>query len=110
MSGYVTDADAAMAYRPPADLPIIVYAVIEGQVEWGGGVFDSIDILWGLEDRPGTFTARVIKEGPWQMSAEVILRFAVWEVQSLYALLGGWPEPEPVFGLPGGAGFGPVVP
>ena len=100
MSSLLADANAALAYVAPDYLPAAVLAVGYGQEAYTPDPIDTIEVAWQYLGRPGMFTIRLIKSGDWRLDMDAAMRMAVFEVESLYALRGGWPPPTPLEAYP----------
>lgn len=113
MSDLLYEAEQALVYTAPAESPALVLAVAYGEQAATPDPIDTVDVFWTHRDRPGVFVANMVKTGDWQHDMDALLRVEVYVVESLYALLGGWPEPTPLptdFTPPPGVVYLPAMP
>lgn len=96
MSTSFYDEEAALAYEPPEDLPVDVLSVGYGEELATPDPIDTVEAVWSYRGRPGAFTSIITKTGTWDRSLDALLRLTVFEVEKVYATLGGWPEPTPL--------------
>ena len=96
MSESLFDAEQALSYLPPPDLPITVLSVGYGDAIAVPDTVQTVEVHWQMNDRPGTFSDVMAKVGDWQGALDALLRLRVFQVQSVYAALGGWPAPTPL--------------
>lgn len=100
MSVTLFDADEAVAYEPPPDLPIDVLSVGYGEATATPSVVDTVEVVWQYRGRPGTFETLMEKVGDWRGSLDAVLRLRVWQVENVYNALGGYPPPTPLPDVP----------
>lgn len=113
MSEALYDAEAALQYEAPPDLPVDILAVGYGEALAVPDLVATVEVTWAHRDRPGTFTSQMSKVGNWQGAMDALLRLRVWDVERVYATLGGWPAPTPLPGdytPPPGVAFVPDLP
>jgi hypothetical protein len=113
VSSLLADAEAAIAYAAPPELPVRVLSVGYGQAAATPDLVDIVEVAWQHVARPGMFTVAVGKSGDWQGSLDAQLRLRVYEIESIYALLGGWPAATPLpteYEPPPGVAYVPDLP
>lgn len=96
MSELLAEAEAALAYTAPAESPALVLAVAYGEQLGTPDLVDTVDVFWQHRERPGVFVANMVKFSGWQSDMDALLRVQVYLIESIYALMGGWPAPTPL--------------
>jgi hypothetical protein len=96
VSSLEADAEAALVYTAPEDLPVVVLAVGYGDAIAAPDTVETVEVTWAYRDRPGTFLSVQSKTGNWQAAMDAYLRLQVYRIEAVYALLGGWPAPTPL--------------
>lgn len=103
MSLTLYDEEAALAYEPDPALPVDVLGVGFGELIASPDPVPTVEATWQLRGRAGTFTSVQSMTGNWQRAMDALIRLTVYDVERVYASLGGWPEPTPL-------DAGPVAP
>lgn len=96
MSEALYDSEAALQYEAPPELPVDILAVGYGEAEAAPSLVPTVEVTWAYRGRPGTFTSVMSKVGNWYGGMDALLRLRVWDVERVYAALGGWPAPTPL--------------
>lgn len=96
MSSALYEADAQLSYVPPAALPVQVLAVTYGAGAATPDPVETVEVAWQHLARPGVFTVVMERVGNWQASIDALLRLRVFQLEQVYATLGGWPEATPL--------------
>lgn len=109
MSEALYHAEAQLNYRPDPALPVELIAVAYGDEVGTPDPFPTVEVTWSHTSRPAVLTTTVGWSQDWQGRMDAALRLAVWRVETVFASLGGWPEPTPLPDLPGVTG-GAFVP
>lgn len=100
MSEALYAADQALVYAAPDYLPIVVLAAGYGETAATPDNYPTVDVTWRFTDRPGSFTTNIGYSRDWHHDMDAALRVAVFNMQSIYASLGGWPAATPLEDYP----------
>lgn len=96
MSELELEAEQAISYAAPAGMPVQVLSATYGEAVAVPDLVPTIEVAWQRLGRPGVFTAVMAKVGDWHSGMDALLRLRLFELDSIYALEGGWPPPAPL--------------